>query len=310
MQICLNNIMRKLLLFIFVLFANTIVNAQDDLLKMLDEMPSAKAQPVIATFKSTRLVNLHTNEQMRAKHLDFRIQHRFQAMGIEKSNHYGLYNLFGLDGAQMRLGLEYGITNKLMLGIGRSTSDKTYDAFVKYKIAEQTVGKKSFPVGINYFGNIGINTMESANKNINNYLTSRFSYAHQLLIARKFNDYFSILLAPTFIHYNLVDTKTQPNDVYAIGLGASVKISPSTRFNVEYIPRLNTKNQINASGESYYNSVSIGFDIETGGHVFQLHFTNSNGLIEQQFIGRTVNPINLTAIRLGFNLSRTFSFVF
>jgi hypothetical protein len=112
------------------------------------------------------------------------------------------------------------------------------------------------------------------------------------------------------VHYNLVVEKATPNDIFAIGLGGSFKITRSTRFNIEYIPRLNGRDQPQtlAGDPAYYDAVAFGFDIETGGHVFQLHFTNSTGLIEQQFVARNSNPIAFKELRFGFNLSRTFSF--
>ncbi|MCU0421308.1 MAG: DUF5777 family beta-barrel protein [Bacteroidia bacterium] len=302
--------MKNLTLFILAFCFVGKVFAQDDLLKLADEENTNKPTPVYATFKSTRLVNLQSNETMKAKHLDFRIMHRFSPMDISPDNVYGLYNLFGLEGAVLRLGFEYGITDRWMVNVGRSTQRKTYDLSTKYKIVEQTRGKKSFPFSINYFGNIGINTNEWENKNINNYFTSRLSFVNQFIITHKLNNNFSFLLAPTLVHHNLVDTKKEPNDIFALGIGASIKITKSTRFNIEYIPRLNGRDEPrNPLGKPrYHDAIAIGFDIETGGHVFQLHFTNTNGLIEQQFIARNESPIELAAIRFGFNLSRTFSF--
>lgn len=281
--------------------------AQEDLLKMMEEETPTKPTPVFASFKSTRLVNLHTNEQMKAKHLDFRIQHRFQPMQIDKENVYGLYNMFGVDGAVMRLGFEYGVTDKLMMGFGRSNVGKTYDLMAKYKILQQTRGKKSMPISVNYFGNIGINTLEFADKTRNNFFTSRLSFVNQLIITRKFNDYVSVAITPTMVHQNLVETKAQSHDIYAIGLGASVKISRSARFNFEYIPRLNARDEKKLDGTQYYDAFAFGLDIETGGHVFQLHFTNGAGLIEQQFISQNANKLSLNTLRFGFNLSRVFS---
>lgn len=281
--------------------------AQEDLLKMMEEETPTKPTPVFASFKSTRLVNLHTNEQMKAKHLDFRIQHRFQPMQIDKENVYGLYNMFGVDGAVMRLGFEYGVTDKLMMGFGRSNVGKTYDLMAKYKILQQTRGKKSMPISVNYFGNIGINTLEFADKTRNNFFTSRLSFVNQLIITRKFNDYVSVAITPTMVHQNLVETKAQSHDIYAVGLGASVKISRSTRFNFEYIPRLNARDEKKLDGTQYYDAFAFGLDIETGGHVFQLHFTNGAGLIEQQFISQNANKLSLNTLRFGFNLSRVFS---
>jgi|688.fasta_scaffold76443_2 hypothetical protein len=284
--------------------------AQDDLMNMLDAEISDKPTMVFATFKSTRVINLHSNETMKKKHLDFRIQHRFAPMDITADNYYGLYTMFGLDGAQMRLGMEYGVTDKLMIGAGRSTVDKTYDGFIKYKIVEQSRGKKSFPLSIVYFGNIGINTLKWVDDTKQNFLSSRFSFTNQLIFTRKFNDIISVCISPTLVHYNTVETKSQPNDIFAIGLGTSIKINKSVRLNLEYIPRITGRDepkQANGSA-SYYDAFGIGFDFETGGHVFQIHITNATGMIEQHFIARNVNPIEFTQIRFGFNLSRTFSF--
>lgn len=297
----------KKIVMILALFAANSLFAQEDLLKMMEEEAPSKPTPVFASFKSTRLVNLHTNEQMKAKHLDFRIQHRFQPMQIDKENVYGLYNMFGVDGAVMRLGFEYGVTDKLMMGFGRSNVGKTYDLMAKYKILQQTRGKKSMPISVNYFGNIGINTLEFTDKTRNNFFSSRLSFVNQLIITRKFNDYVSVAITPTMVHHNLVETKAQSHDIYAVGLGASVKISRSARFNFEYIPRLNARDEKKSDGTQYYDAFAFGLDVETGGHVFQLHFTNGAGLIEQQFIAQNTNKLSLNTLRFGFNLSRVFS---
>ncbi|TAE83298.1 MAG: hypothetical protein EAY81_08540 [Bacteroidetes bacterium] len=303
--------MKKLILFLFIAAQSFVAAAQDDLMNMLDGESTEKPTPVYATFKSTRLVNLHSNETMKAKHLDFRIQHRFQPMEINKDNVYGLYNMFGLDGAVMRLGFEYGVTDNLMVGVGRSNVGKTYDFMGKYKILKQSKGKNSMPLSVDYFANTAINTTEWTDKTRKNLFTSRLSFVHQLIITRKFNDKISLMLSPTFVHHNLVKTKAQSNDIYAVGVGASIKLSRSVRFNVEYIPRLNNRNEPKQSPTSnkalYYDAFAIGLDIETGGHVFQLHFTNAGGLIEQQFIAQNTTKLDFASLRFGFNLSRTFT---
>jgi hypothetical protein len=301
--------MKKILFISCLLLLFSSSYAQDDLLNMINAGEQDKPTPVFASFKSTRLVNLHTNETMKAKHLDFRIQHRFQPMDINKENVYGLYNMFGLDGAVMRLGFEYGVTDNLMVGLGRSNVGKTYDLMLKYKLLKQSKGKKSMPISVDYFGNTGINTLEWVDKTRNNFFASRLSFVNQLIIARKFNNSISLMLSPTLVHYNLVQTKAQSNDIFALGIGGSFKLSRSVRFNIEYIPRLNNVNEPRTpkGGALYYNSLAFGFDIETGGHVFQLHFTNAAGLIEQQFIAQNTTKPDFTSLRFGFNLSRTFS---
>lgn len=296
----------RIYLLILTLLASANVFAQDDLLNMLEQENPEKPAPVFATFKSTRVINLQSNETMKKKHLDFRIQHRFQPFDFTENNNYGAYNFFGLDGAVLRLGLEYGVTDKLMVGVGRSTVGKTYDFMAKYKILQQTTkGKKSMPVSMNYFGNVGISTLAWADTRRSNLFTSRLSFVNQLIITRKFNDRVSLIVSPTLVHYNLVDSAKNPNDIFAVGIGGSFKISRSARFNIEYIPRLNGRDAFN---NLYYDAFAFGFDIETGGHVFQLHFTNASGLIEQQFVARTTDQLNsVSKLRFGFNISRTFS---
>lgn len=300
--------MKKLMLLIVSIASIANTFAQNDLLNMMDNETPSKPTLVYATFKSTRMVNLHTNENMKAKHLDFRIQHRFQPMDVNEKNVYGLYNMFGLDGASMRLGFEYGVTDKLMLGFGRSNLGKTYDLMTKYKILQQTRGKKSMPVSVNYFGNMGINTIEWVDKTRKNLFSSRLSFVNQIIVTRKFNDYVSIAVSPTVVHHNLVQTKAQPNSVFALGVGGSFKLSRSVRFNVEYIPRLNGRDEPKLGTKAmYYDAFAFGFDIETGGHVFQLHFTNAAGLVEQQFITQNTTKLDFNTLRFGFNLSRVFS---
>jgi hypothetical protein len=290
-----------ILLFAISIWAS-VAWAQDELLDMLEDK-SLKNAPVIATYKSTRIVNLHSNEQMKAKHLDFRIQHRFGPVDISESNQYGFYNMFGLDGAVIRLGFEYGVTDKLMIGAGRSTVDKAYDGFVKYKVLQQS---KKMPISINYFGNAAINTIAWPDRTREYPFSARWSFVNQLIISKKFNDFISATLAPTVVHHNLVSQRSEPNTNYAVGIGTSIRITPSIRFNAEFIPRLNGRNEPN--GNPYYDAFAFGLDFETGGHVFQLHFTNARGLIEQQFITRNINPLTINEPRFGFNLSRTFSF--
>lgn len=294
--------MKKIVIIVVAIFCINNAWAQDDLLNMLEKENPLKPTPVYATFKSTRLVNLQSNETMKAKHLDFRIQHRFSSI------QNGAYDMFGLDGAVMRLGFEYGVTDRFMLGLGRNTIGKTYDGFVKYQLVQQQ--QNGHPISVGLFGSTAISTLEWADKNRDNFFSSRLSYCAQVILTRKVNDYVSVILSPTMVHYNLVAEKATPNDVFAVGIGGSFKITRSTRFNIEYIPRLNGRNQPQIAGgdPTYYDAIALGFDIETGGHVFQVHFTNSNGLIEQQFVARNMNPITFKELRFGFNLSRTFSF--
>ena len=298
--------MKKITILFIILGTAFSSFAQDDLLNMMEKETPSKASAVFATFKSPRVINLQSNETMKAKQLDFRINHRFGPTVIDQSTVYGLYNMFGLDAAQMRLSFDYGITDNIMVGAGR-TNLQIYDLSLKAKLfSQKTKGKGAFPLSIVYYGNMGINTLTFADQSRDNFFTSRLAFVNQLILTRKFNEYISFELVPSMIHHNLVPTGV--NDIYALGIGASIKITRSTRFNFEYIPRFNARDQaLDATGKIAYDEFAFGFDIETGGHVFQVHLTNAQGLIEQQFITENTNMIALNTLRLGFNLSRTFS---
>jgi hypothetical protein len=294
--------MKKFIFFIvlFSLFNQT--QAQDDLLGMLQAEAPNKAVPVIATFKAPRVITGQSIEHTAAKHLNFVILHRFGEING------GAYTLFGIDQATIRLAFDYGLTDKLQIGLARSSVGKVYDGSLKYKILAQSKGKKAMPFSLGYYGNVAINTLEWANPNRDNFFTSRMSFFNQLNIAKKFGDKFSLQLSPTMIHYNLVGPKDYDNTTYALGVSGSIKLSRSIRFNFETYPRLTGRDQLSSSGLKIYDYLGVGFDIETGGHVFQLMFCNGNGMLEQQMASETTTTWTDAGIRLGFNISRTFSF--
>jgi hypothetical protein len=294
--------MKKFILFIvlFSLFNQT--QAQDDLLGMLQSEAPNKPVPVIATFKATRVITGQSIEHTAAKHLNFVILHRFGEVNG------GAYTLFGIDQANIRLAFDYGITDKLQIGLARSSVGKVYDGSLKYKILAQSKGKKSMPFSLGYYGNVAINTLEWTNPNRNNFFTSRMSFFNQLNIARKFGDVLSLQLSPTVVHYNLVGPKAYDNTTYVLGVSGSIRLSRSIRFNFETYPRLTGRDQLSSSGLKTYDYIGLGFDIETGGHVFQLMFCNGNGMLEQQMTSETTTTWTDAGIRLGFNISRTFSF--
>ena len=158
--------------------------------------------------------------------LDVKIAHRFGTLNG------GAYEFFGLDNATMRLGFDYGLTN-INVGIGRSTFEKTYDAFFKWKILRQSTGKHKMPVTVSYVPTIALKTLKWDDPNQKNYFSSRLIYTHQLIIGRKFSEGLSLQIMPTYIHRNLA-AKIDPNDILAIGIGGRQKISKRTSFNVEY----------------------------------------------------------------------------
>jgi len=270
------------------------VYSQDDLMNLLDDdVPGIDYTN--ATFKATRIILGQSIENPANGNLIFMISHHFGRINS------GWYEFFGLDQANIRLGFEYGITDWLAVGIGRTSYQKTYDGFVKAKILRQSKGARKMPISLSYFGSISIISLKWEEPERENYFSSRLQYAHQVLIARKFNRWLSLQLMPSMIHRNLVPTKEDQNDVYSIGVGGRAKVSDRMALTGEYYYLLPGK-----TADDFTNSLSIGVDIETGGHVFQLYLTNSLGLIEQQFIPITTGLWSKGDIHIGFNISRTF----
>jgi len=272
--------------------------AQDStLLHLLNDSMQAHTGKsyVSSTFKATHIINMQTVESTAAGALTFVIQHRFGKLNS------GSYNFFGLDNATLRLGLDYGITDRLNVGIGRSSYLKTFDGFVKYKLLRQTEGMQ-MPVSVSVLGTITNYTQHITGKE---YLTTnlRTAYSGQLLIARKINRILSLQVTPTYLHYNLVPTVNDKNDMFALGMGGRVKITNRMSINAEY-DWLPSNQMVSAK---VHNSLSLGWDIETGGHVFQLVFTNSQSMLETQYLTQTDGTWGKGDIYFGFNISRNFN---
>jgi hypothetical protein len=304
---------KNLFAFIIAFVCASHILAQDiDLFKMLEEESikenKTRTNYTSATFKSTRLINGHSVETLGKKILDFRISHRFDKFSD------GFYEIFGLDRAKMRIGLDYGLTDRLMLGLGRSTYEKQYDGFFKYKILRQATGYRKMPVTVDFTASVmrRRDTAALISELISNHAysvkdipySSKFYYSFQFIIARKFSEQTSLQIMPTLIHNNIVKKVSDPNNNIAIGIGGRQKISKRVSINGEYYYVLPAY-----KFEGTTNSLSFGVDIETGGHVFQLHFTNSTGMTERSFIARTAKEGSQWSkgdINFGFNISRVF----
>ena len=260
---------------------------------LLDELGSDEPTTEYAkySFKTNRIINLHSLENTAEGVLDFKISHRFGTIDE------GIYDLFGMDNATQRMGFDYGVTNDLTVGFNRNSVKKALDGFIKYRLLRQSTGKVNMPITLSLLTSMAVETQKWADQTRDNYFSSRLFYTNQILIGRKFNDAFTLELAPTVVHRNLVATKGEKNTVYAMGIGGRIRLNRRTTFNAEYIYVL--PNQL---GEGYKNSLSIGFDIETGGHVFQLHFTNSTSMSEYSYITQTEKNWGKDAIRFGFNV--------
>jgi hypothetical protein len=250
---------------------------------------------VTGTFKATHIVNTQTIESPAKNNLDFVIQHRFGQLNS------GSYNFFGLDNATLRLGLDYGLTDDLDVGIGRSSYLKTFDGYLKDKLLKQTESG-GMPVSVSVLGSVTDYTQNIAGEEYLN-MKYRTAYSAELLIARKVTSALSLQVTPTYLHYNLVPTVEDKNDVFALGLGGRMKITKRMSINAEYdiVP----KNQVVST--TVHNSLSLGWDIETGGHVFQLVFSNSQSMLQSQYLTQTTGTWGKGDIYFGFNISRNFN---
>jgi len=290
--------MRRLfVVFLFFLISSRIF-AQENLMDLLNENALPEINYTIATFKSTRIINGHSIEKMPPGQLDFRISHRFGTINS------GAYELFGLDQSNVHFSLEYGILKWLMVGVGRGTYEKTFDGFTKFTLLRQSTGARVMPVSVSLFSSAALKSVKWTDETRTNYFSSRLSYVGQILIARKINQGISVQLTPSYVHRNLVATELDPNDLWAIGAGGRMKLTKRISLNAEYYYLANPKTYMS---QSAYNPLSVGVDIETGGHVFQLIFTNSLAMIEKGFIGETSGRWGKGDIHFGFNISRVFN---
>jgi hypothetical protein len=285
--------MKKIFLTAFLILASLQLSSQD-LLDVLELEAPVTENIVSATFKGTRIVNGHSIENRKNKELEFIISHRFGRVNT------GFEELFGLDQANIRFALEYGLTDDLTAGLGRSSFEKTYDGYLKYSLLKQKTGANAFPFAVSLFGSIAAKSQKAIAGNERTFAESLF-YVGQVLIAKKVNSSLSIQVTPTYVHRNLATIAADPHDIFALGFGTRVKLSKRVSLNAEYYQQFQNLTSINAR-----NSLAFGVDIETGGHVFQIILSNAITMVEKSFITETTGNFFGGDIHLGFNLSRTF----
>ncbi len=264
------------------------------------EVSVNKTNYVKATFRYTRVINGHSVENLRAHVLDVRISHRFGPINS------GLYNFFGLDYSPFNvlIGFDYGVTNNFMIGGGHSAWQKTYDLFFKLKLLTQSSGALNIPVTLSFVPTVAFNTLSPLQfpvKPDSGKKIERVSYSIQLLIARKFSEGFSLQLMPTFIRADNISYFHKNSTSFAIGIAGTKNLSKRMSVNAEYYYQLPGNKAFGS-----HNVLSFGIDIGTGGHVFELHFTNSIGLVEKSFITETTGRWDNGDARFGFNISRVF----
>jgi hypothetical protein len=288
--------MKKFTILLAAFMINTLVYGQEDLMKELEKADVNEIDYTFQTFKGTRLVNGHTVETKARGNLEFIFAHRFGPVRD------GVYELFGIDDAQVRLGLDYGIKDNLSVSIGRNSEDKTIDGYFKYKVIRQSKGARTFPVTVTALLGAGYKPFYKRDEEPKGFGDiDRLSYVSQLLIARKFTTRLSLQLMPTLVHRNAVFHDQAKNDQLALGVGGRIKLTKSVALTSEYYYRIDT-----IEDDTYRNTLGLGIDIETGGHVFQLVMTNTRGLTERNFITETKGDFADGDIQFGFNVTRTF----
>ncbi len=278
--------MKMKLLFLLLPFLSF---AQNDLLSEIDT--TLNKQVVSSAFKALKIVNLESTKLAAKGDFYFIVAHRF---GSVKDGFEGFY---GLDNANTQIKFLYGIENWLTISGARS--ELAYDFSVKYRLKEQI--QDGFPVSIVGFNSLAINNTLKESLYPKMSFQNRLIYVSQLLISRKVTDRLSLELAPTFFHENFVSNDLQKNSQYAIGIGGRYKITNRWSINADYAAHLNR-----ASGSIYKNPLSIGVDLETGGHVFQMHFTSSQGIHEAGYLGQSTGDWTTGNVFFGFNLARVF----
>jgi hypothetical protein len=289
----------KSLIYVFpltLLFFTGSLFAQD-LSGIMDQMDEKETEePTIEkTFRTPRIVSMHSVENPAPRELIFNIEHRFGKINT------GFYEMFGLDQATMRLGFDYGFSRWLGVGIGRSTFQKTYDIYAKARLIGQG-GVINFPVTIVYFGSASVNTLRNVYPTNNNGFSDRFAVVNSLLVARKFGEVFSLQVSPIWLRSQfLLETQAPANDV-SLGMAARVRVLPRVHINLEYI------HEIFDDGVLDKNPLSLGFDIETGGHVFQLFFSSTQGTFEKAYLINTNETWATGGVYFGFNITRVFYF--
>lgn len=271
-------------------------------------IPLLVAQETFETFKDTRVINTHSVETLPARKLDIRIGHRF---GDLVGSSGGWATFYGLENAaDVMIGAEYGISDKVTIGINRTKGSgslkRLVNGILKLKVLSQQVDN-SVPFSVTLLGVSSASTMEkSLDPEVLNFFektSHRFIYTGQILIARKFSDNFSLQVIPSYTHRNVVGFGDE-NGLISLGFASRIQINKVFGIIVDgTFPFSDLRTEENG----YYPAMGIGLEIDTGGHLFQINFTNATGISETDYIPNTFSNWQEGQFRLGFTISRTFN---
>jgi len=280
--------MTKALLFLSI-FSSGLAFAQEDLLKDIDTITTNTdtSQPA---FKALQIVTGQSTKLAAKKEWYMIVAHRFGDVSA------GFKDFFGLDNASTKLGVIYGISDGLSVSLSRETNMKTFEGAAKYRLIRQD---ENFPVDIVGYNVMGVNTEIDKDTYPHLRFSDRLSYLTQALISRRFSDKFSLQLTPSYVHKNLYEPTIEDKNQFLAGVGGRYKISKRVSVNAEYF--------VNFDNHSFYkNPLSLGVDVETGGHVFQLLFTNSQINSDIGYLTNASGNWGKGHIFFGFNLYRVF----
>ena len=251
------------------------------------------AQENMVHFKDTRVVNGYSTEVERKGYLKFIISHRFGAF-----NNDFLGNFFGLDNAEVRLGLDYGLSKKITIGAGRSTLNKAFDGYVKWKVFEQ---KNTTPLTITVLSSMVYRTLDNLAIPNDDTPINRLAYSYEVYLSRIFGDRLTVQLSPLLTYRNLVTLSEEQHLVYTQGVTVGYKLTSKIAVNLEYFYTPDGQNQPETT-----NPLSLGLDFGTSGHVFQLFFSNAQAVTSPYFVNSTKGSWSNGDIFFGFNISRAF----
>jgi hypothetical protein len=283
----------KITLSVFFLFCFGLVNAQDDLMDELNATKSDKKEITSAAFKGLQVANMQSTKLPTKNEWYFLVSHRFGDLTD------GLDNFFGLDNAYTKFGGIYGVTNWLSVGASRHTYGKTYELTAKYRLANQMVD--GFPVTIVGYNTMDINTELDSDEYPALKGSDRMAYSSQLLFSRKFSEIFSAELNTIYVHKNLYEQTLERKDNFLLGAGGRLKISKRVSVNLDYAARLNA-----LECSVYHNPLTLGMDIDTGGHIFQMVLSNSQLMNDSAYYTNTTGVTSGKGIFFGFNMYRVF----
>jgi hypothetical protein len=286
----------------------------------------------VKIFTSEKTINAYTTEMVAKGKMDFKVTHAF---GDIAGKDGGIKRFFGLDGStDIRIGFHLGLTDKLNISFARAKGDeqslrkdtagslapteylarKLYEIGLKYQLMRQMENDPSHPVSVVIFVNTAISSIQANNLNPNTPTSfknfgDRMSQVVQLIIARKMGK-ISLQLNPTLVHYNFVPTYDKATTI-ALGGAARIPLSNKFAILVDYFHPFYSdekkKNYYALKAVKFHDPLGIGLEVKTTGHVFHLNFTNTTGILENQFIAYNSNSWGKGQFRWGFSISRTFT---